>query len=170
MASRSERPQRSTIICLSASLGLMIWSMIIWLRYLLTPESGSASAHTWLLNHGLVRRPPQVGYGDPLVEVLAVEEPQERLGLALGGWEVGQTIAPNALDLLAHPVKSSMPRFPCSTLHRLTLTGRKSRLRCSGAAKVLRRPRRLGRVVASGRARAITPRLSEKVQVTLRTP
>ena len=59
-------------------------------------------------------------------EVLAVEEPQERLGLALGGWEVGQTIAPNALDLLAHPVKSSMPRFPCSTLHRLTLTGRKN--------------------------------------------
>mmetsp|Transcript_4091 Transcript_4091/g.16755 ORF Transcript_4091/g.16755 Transcript_4091/m.16755 type:complete len:293 (-) Transcript_4091:410-1288(-) len=43
VASRSERPQRSTIICLSASLGLMIWSMIIWLRYLLTPESGSAS-------------------------------------------------------------------------------------------------------------------------------
>ena len=79
-----------------------------------------------LLNHGLVRRPPQVGYGDPLVEVLAVEEPQERLGLALGGSEVGQTIAPNALDLLAHPVKSSMPRFPCSTLHRLTLTGRKN--------------------------------------------
>ena len=77
-----------------------------------------------LLYHRLVRRPPQVRYGDPLVEVFAVEEPQERLGLTLRGRERRGAIAPDALDRLVHPVISSMSRGLPSRRHRQNVDDR----------------------------------------------